>query len=416
MDGSPRLAVSLLLGCLVAGLGGCGSTAETKPQAAGGAQPATVQVATVSAKDVTLSTEWIASMDGYVNAKIQPHVSGYLIHQNYREGSFVHKGEVLFEIDPRPFQAALDQSKAQLAQAKSQQAQAKAQVLQAQAQLAKTEQDVTRDTPLAQAKAIAQSQLDNDLQAKAGAAAAVTAVQATVEADQSAVAAAQAALEQADLNLSFTKITSLVDGVAGLAQAQIGDLVQTSTVLTSVSQVDPIKVYFNISEQDYLQAEKPGMTKGGKASGTPLSNVPLTLVLSDGTVYPHPGKVLWTDRQIDTSTGTIRVAAAFANPGNILRPGEYGKVRASTESRHNALLVPQAGVTELQGNYQAAVVNHDNKIEIHPIQIGAQVDGDWIVTQGLAAGDRVVVGGLQHAMPGTPVNPVPAAATGAKEN
>jgi RND family efflux transporter MFP subunit len=398
----------LFIGFLVWSLGGCRSSADTIPQGSAAAPP-TVQVAVVEQRDVTLISEWIASMDGYVNARIQPHVSGYLIRQNYREGSFVRKGDVLFEIDPRPFQAALDQSRAQAAQAKSQLTQAQAQVVQAQAQLAKTEQDVVRDAPLAQAKAIAQSRLDDDIQARAGASAAVAAAQAAVAAGQSAVAAAVAAVEQAELNLSFTKLTSLVDGVAGLAQAQIGDLVETTTVLTSVSQVDPIKVYFSMSEQDYLHGQKPGIVRTVDTN-TPLARVPLTLVLSDGSTYPQTGKVLWTDRQIDTSTGTIRVAAAFPNPGNILRPGEYGKVRAMTESRSGALLVPQAGVTELQGNYQVAVVNQANKVEIHQVQVGAQVEGNWVVTKGVAAGDRVVVGGLQRATPGTTVNPIPASA------
>jgi RND family efflux transporter MFP subunit len=392
-----RPALALVTGLAVFGAGGCNSTADTRPKA--GPPPPTVQVAAVERRDVPLTTEWIGSMDGYVNAQIQPHVSGYLIRQNYREGSFVHKGDVLFEIDPRPFQAALNQSLGQLAQAKAQVAQTQAQVTQAQAQLAKALQDVVRDTPLAEAKAIAQSRLDDEVQARAGAVAAVTAAQAAVTAAQSGVTAAEAAVEQSELNMSFTKITSLVDGVAGIAQAQIGDLLATTTVLTSVSQLDPIKVYFPLSEQDYVRAQSPG---------TPLAGVSLTLLLSDGSTYPHPGKVLWTDRQIDTSTGTIRVAAAFPNPGNVLRPGEYGKVRAVTETRHDALLVPQAGVTELQGSYQVAVVNSDNKVEIRPVQVGAPVGGDWVVTKGVAFGDRVVVAGLQYAQPGATVTPVPA--------
>jgi membrane fusion protein (multidrug efflux system) len=427
------IAVSLTLaGSLAFGLSGCQS-AETKSPTV--SQAPAVQVATVERRDVSLTSEWIASMDGYVNAQIQPHVSGYLIRQNYREGSFVHQGDVLFEIDPRPFQVALDQSRAQLKQAQAQvtqtqaqmaQAQAQvmqtqAQVLQAQALLAKALQDVTRDTPLAEARAIAQSRLDDDLQAKAGATAAVAAAQAQAAASQSAVAAAQAtvsatqaavgaaqsAVEQAELNLSYTKISSLVDGISGIARAQIGDLVATTTVLTSVSQLDPIKAYFSISEQDYLRARKAG--PGTKlAPGTPLAGAALTLLLSDGSTYPHPGQVLWTDRQIDTSTGTIRVAAAFANPGNVLRPGEYGKIRAVTEDRHDALLVPQAGVTELQGSFHVAVVSKDNKVEIRPVKIGAPFEGNWIVTEGVAFGDRVVVGGLQYALPGATVNPVAA--------
>jgi RND family efflux transporter MFP subunit len=372
---------------LFIGLSGCRSDAQN-PQAAG--TPPTVQVAKVEQRDVSLTSEWIATMDGYVNAQIQSHVSGYLIRQGYREGSVVRKGELLFEIDPRPFQATLDQSQAQLAQAE-------AQVNQSQAQLAKATQDVARDTPLAEAKAIAQSQLDDDLQAKAGAAAAVAAA-------QSAVAAAKAAVEQAKLNLSFTRITSMVDGVAGIAQAQIGDLVATTTVLTSVSQVDPIKVYFPISEQDYLRAQRLRPTGLGGQS-PPLAGVPLTLVLADGSVYPHPGKVLWTDRQLDPSTGTIRVAAAFPNPGNILRPGEYGRVRAVTETRRHALLVPQAAVTELQGTFQTAVVGSDNKVRIQNLQMASQVGSDWVVTQGISLGDRVVVGGVQYARQGASVNP-----------
>lgn len=391
---SQSLRLDFLLLTLFASLGfsGCGSDAPKTSQA-GAPPPPTVQVATVQQRDVALTSEWIATMDGYVNSQIQPHVTGYLIKQNYREGSVVHKGELLFEIDPRPFQATLDQSKAQ-------EAQAQAQVVQSQAALAKAQQDLTRDTPLAEAKAIAQSEMDNDLQAKNGAAAAVAASQASV-------GAAKAAVEQAELNLAYTKIVSLVDGVAGIALAQVGDLVSPTTVLTSVSQVDPIKVYFPMGEQDYLKAQKIhiGTKSGGQV--LPLQGVPLTLLLADGSTYPSSGKVLWTDRQIDTSAGTIRVAAAFPNPSGVLRPGEYGRVRAVTENRHNAILVPQAGVTELQGTYQAAIVGTDNKVTIQNIQVGSQIGADWIVTQGVNAGDRVIVGGLQYARPGATVTPVP---------
>ena len=389
----PRSGLVLFVGAQLLALSGCGGNSQVNAQA--GAPPPTVQVAVVERRDVSLTSEWIATMDGFINAQIKPQVSGYLVRQSYREGSFVRKGDVMFEIDPRPFQAVLDQAQGQLAQNQ-------AQVIQAQAQLAKTAQDVARDTPLAQAKAIAQSQLDNDLQAKAGAEAAVVAARA-------AVTAAQAAVEQAQLNLSFTKIVSLVDGVAGIAQAQIGDLVSTSSVLTSVSQVDPIKVYFPMSEQDYLRAQKIGPHTASVQS-TPLKGVPLTLVLANGDIYPHTGEVLWTDRQLDPSTGTIRVAAAFPNPGNILRPGEYGRVRAVTEERRGALLVPQAAVTELQGGYQVAVVGSDNKVRIQNVQIGSQVGSDWIVNQGLELGDRVVVGGIQYARQGATVNPMLVAA------
>jgi membrane fusion protein (multidrug efflux system) len=395
LQGQPLRAGFLLFMVFpVVGLIGCGSDGKNNSQA--GAPPPTVQVAVVQQQDVSLTSEWIATMDGFVNSQIQSHVTGYLIRQNYREGSVVRKGELLFEIDPRPFQAALDQSRAQLAQAQ-------AQVVQAQAQLAKAEQDVNRDSPLAAAKAIAQSELDNDLQAKAGAAAAVAAAEAAVE-------AARAAVQQAQLNLSFTKITSLVDGVAGIAQAQIGDLVSPTTVLTSVSQVDPIKVYFPMSEQDYLRAQKTRIN-GKSGQVLPLEGVLLTLLLADGSTYPYPGKVLWTDRQVDPSTGTIRVAAAFPNKSGVLRPGQYGRVRAVTDTRHNAVLVPQAAVTELQGTFQTAVVSADNKVNIQNIQVGPQHGSDWIVTQGISAGDRVIVGGMQYARPGATVNPVPVSTT-----
>ena len=388
-----RYIISVVFFGLACSLIGCGG-AESTPHAA---FLPTVQVAPVDHRDVSLTTEWIASMDGFVNAQIQPHVSGYLIRQDYREGSIVHKGSVLFEIDPRPFQAALDQSEAQLAQAD-------AQIGQAQAQLAKATQDVARDTPLAEAKAIAQSQLDDDLQAKAGAAAAVTAAKA-------ATTAAKASVEQAQLNLSFTKITSLVDGVAGIAQAQIGDLVSTTTVLTSVSQIQPIKVYFSMSEQDYLKAQRGHAANRGRQV-LPLDGVPLTLLLSDGSIYPQTGRVLWTDRQVDSSTGTIRVAAAFPNNGNILRPGEYGRVRAVTEIRHNALIVPQAAITELQGTYEVALVNPDDTVKIQPVQVGPQTGSDWVITQGVGPSDRVVVGGMQYARPGAKVHPVATSAGG----
>jgi membrane fusion protein, multidrug efflux system len=382
-----RSSIFVFMGLATLSFIGCRGSVEGSP----GAAPApTVQVALVQQHDVPLTSEWIAALDGYVNAQIQPHVSGYLVRQNYREGSFVHKGDVLFEIDPRPFQATLDQNEGQLSQAQ-------AQITQAQAQLAKASQDVARDTPLAQAKAIAQSQLDDDVQAKNGAAAAVAAAEA-------ATAAAKAAVEQAQLNLSFTKITSLVDGIAGIAQAQIGDLVSTSTVLTSVSQVQPIKVYFNMSEQDYLRAQASRKAKDGGPSLV-LDGVPLTLLLADGSTYPHTGKVLWTDRQVDPSTGTLRVAAAFPNTDNILRPGQYGRIRAVTEVRHDALLVPQAAVTEIQGTFQVALVGPDNKVKLQAVQVGPQVGSQSIITQGVNVSDRVMVGGMQYARPGATVNP-----------
>jgi membrane fusion protein (multidrug efflux system) len=355
-----------------------------------GSQPLSVQVAPVVQKEVRLTSEWIAALDGYVNAQIEPRVSGYLIRQNYIEGSLVRKGDVLFEIDPRPFQVALDQGHAQLQQAL-------AQLAQARAQLGKALQDVTRDRPLAEATAIARSQLDNDIQAQAASEAAVAAAQAAVD-------AAQAAVEQEQLNLSFTKVTSLVTGIAGIAQRQISDLVSDTTVLVSVSQVDPIKVYFPITEQDYLRAH----AEDGAVPRHLLQGLPLELVLADGRTYPHTGHVLWTDRQVDPSTGTIRIAAAFPNPGNVLRPGQYGRVRAVTRVEPHALLVPQAAVTELQGTSRVALVNPDNRVTTRAVQTGATSAGDIIITEGLKVGDRVVVAGTQFARDGLSVNPTPA--------
>ena len=274
---------------------GCGRARSTAPPAP------EVRVAPVIQRDVPVYSEWVATLDGYVNAQIRPQVSGYIIKQDYKEGSLVRKGQVLFEIDPRPFKAALDRSKGDLAQA--------------QAQLGKSTLDVERDTPLAEAKAIPKSQLDNEIQAKLGA-------QATVE-------SGRAAVEQAELNLEFTKVTSLVDGIAGIAQVQIGNLVGPNSVLTSVSQVDPIKAYFPISEQEYLHAQQKTGASSSRHAISFFGNS-LELILADGSVYPQKGKILLADRQVDLNTGTIRIVAAFPNPGNILRPGQYGRERVET--------------------------------------------------------------------------------------
>ena len=275
-------------------------------------------------QDVPVHNEWVATLDGYVNAEIRPQVSGYIVSQNYKEGTAVRKGQVLFEIDPRPFQAALDHARGQLAQA--------------EAALAKSALDVERDTPLVAKKAVPKEKLDSEIQAKLAAAA--------------AVASAKAAVERAELDLEWTKVTSLVDGVAGIAQVQIGNLVGPNSHLTSVSQVNPIKVYFPVSEQEYLRATRLS------GSGQPMNLFDSSpeLILADGTAYPHTGRILWTDRQVDSSTGTIRLVAAFPNPGNKLRPGQYGRVRIQTGTRKQALLVPQSAVKEIQGGYQVAVV------------------------------------------------------------
>jgi len=337
--------------------------------------PPSVSVVPVTEKDVPIYGDWVATLDGYTNAQIQPQVSGYLIKQNYREGSLVHKGDVLFEIDPRPFQAVLDQAKGQLAQAN--------------AQLGLAAINVNRDTPVAKLHAIAQSQLDNDVQAKLSAEAAVQAAEATVE--------------QAQLNLGFTEVHSLIDGIAGIAQTQIGNLVSPTTVLTIVSKLDPIKVYFPISEQEYLRI-------ADNISGTvdllsSKNTVPLTLTLSNGDEYPRKGAIIFADRQVDPQTGTIRIVGEFPNPGNILRPGEFGRIRAVTDRRQNALLIPQRAVTELQGTYQVAVVGSDNKVSIRAVKVADRVGSMWVITQGLQAGERVVTEGIQEVGDGATVRP-----------
>lgn len=371
---SIRSAVLIvLLGCLFLLLGGCSDSTKAAPAA-----PApVVEVATVVQQDTPIYSEWVATLDGFVNAQIQPRVSGYLIRQNYQEGSVVRKGEVLFEIDPRPFKAALDQAKAELAQA--------------EAQLGRASLDVERDTPLAQARAIARSQLDTEIQAKLAA--------------QASVQAAKANVEQAALNLEFTKVTSLIRGIAGIAQVQIGNLVGPNSVLTSISQVDPIKVYFTVSEQEFMDFHRRFPTE--KSVQEQRRRIPLELVLADGRVYERSGAIYFADREVNPTTGSIRIAGVFANPNNLLRPGNYGRVRAAVNTRVGALLVPQRAVMELQGADQVAVVGNDNKVSIRPVKVGERIGSMRIITDGLAAGERVIVGGLQKVNDGAAVKPVP---------
>jgi membrane fusion protein (multidrug efflux system) len=339
--------------------------------------PMQVSVATVEQRDVHIYGDWVATLDGYVNAQIQPQVSGYLIKQDYREGSVVQEGQVLFEIDARPFQATLDQAEAQLAQA--------------QAQLGLVEINVKRDAPLAKARAIAQSQLDNDIQQQAG--------------QRAAVRSAEASVEQAQLNVGFTKVHSLVTGIAGQAQAQVGNLVSQSTTLTSVSQVNPIKVYFSISEQEYL-ALSSHVKAGGKADLLGSGNsVPLQLMLANGTIYPYKGQIVFVDRQIDAQTGTIRIAGKFPNPQNLLRPGQFGRIKAETEIRHNALLIPQRAMNELQGSYQVAVVDSNNTVQIRSVALGPQLGSELIITSGINPNERVVTEGVSNLKDGMKVSP-----------
>jgi RND family efflux transporter MFP subunit len=376
---APRLVSSLAL-CFGALLTlACREHAGAAAGATGAApQPQAVTVLTVEPESLPVTSEWVTSLDGFVNAQIRPQVAGYLIAKTYDEGAIVQKNQVLFEIDARPFRTALAQAEAALARA--------------QADLGRAERDKARDTPLAKERAIPQSQLDNDVQGELAARAAVKAAEATIEA--------------ARLNLSFTKVRSLIDGVAAIATAQMGDLVSPTSLLTTVSQLDPIKAYFSLSEQEYLRAAKQlnqATRQEPWQAGTSLK-----LFLADGSEYDKVGSFLAADRQIDPRTGTIRISAIFPNPDNILRPGLYGRVRAETSVLASALLVPQRAVTELQGSAQVRVVGADNKVSLRNVKLGARAGNRWVVESGIAAGDNVVLDGPQL-REGTLVTPTPLA-------
>jgi len=351
---------------------------DGKVRAAAPPPPPLVEVAPVIQKDVPVHGEWVGTLDGYVNAQIQPQVSGYLIRQDYHEGALVKKGQLLFEIDPRPFQALLDQANGQLAQA--------------EAQMANAELNVKRDIPEAEAHAIPQSQLETDTQSLRGA--------------KAAVETSRAAVEQAELNLGYTRVVSLIDGIAGINTVQVGNLVGPSTVLTAVSEVSPIKVYFPISEQEYLR-----MADGGGPGSvdfiTQASRIPLQLTLADGSTYPHAGKIIFADRQVNAQTGTIEIVGEFPNSRNSLRPGQYARVQAPTGNLNGGLLVPQAAVNQQQGTYQVTVVGADNRVQLHTVEVGPKVGALWVITSGLKPGERVVAVGAEKAREGDLVNPTP---------
>jgi len=339
-----------------------------------------VEVVDVVQKDVPIYSEWVGTTDGSVNAHIRAQVSGYLLKRPYVEGGFVKKDELLFELDPNKFKVALDQAQGDLAKA--------------QAQLMKTKLDVERDTPLAKQGAISQKELTDSVQA--------------YEAAKGDTAAAKAAVEQAKLNLGWTRITAPIDGVVGIAKAQIGDLIDANSELTSMSTLDPIRVYFPVSEQEYLgAAEMIRQRYKERKEGEAYGGVQLELILGGEKVYPHKGQFILVDRQVDVKTGTILVAAIFPNPNSLLRPGQFARVRAVTKTRENALLVPQRAVTELQGSYQVAVVTPDNKVDVRPVKVGPRTGNLWIIDQGLNQGERVVVEGLQKLKAGMTVNPKP---------
>ena len=378
----PLIAVALL------GAAACSkSTSAARP---GG--PPDVEVARVEQKDVPIYGEWIGTLDGMVNADVKAQVTGYLLAQAYKEGSFVKDGQVLFEIDPRPFQAALGQAEGQLAQAK-------AQLANAEAVQGRTQLDVDRYTPLVKEQAASQQDLDNAIQNN-------LAAKATVATAKAQIQAAEAAVQTARLNLEFTRLTSPIDGIAGVAQLQVGALVSPSSPpVTTVSTVDPIKVYFTVSEQEYLDWNRRFPTEASLDAAN--RRVRLELILADGTTYPREGTVYFADRQVNQSTGAIRIAGLFPNAGNFLRPGGYGRVRAATRIKRGALLVPQRAVTELQGSYQVAVVDSENKVGIRTVKVGDRVGSLWIIEEGLNPGERVVAEGVQKVRPGAQVNPKP---------
>jgi membrane fusion protein, multidrug efflux system len=352
-------------------LTGCG-----EEQTPGPAAPS-VEVAEVVVKDVPIVREWVGTTDGLVNAKINAQVQGYLIKQNYKEGSFVKKGQILFEIDPRSFQAALEQAKGQLAINEGQLYTAKA--------------NLEKIRPLAAVNAVSKKDLDDAIGREASA--------------QAAVQAGKAAVRKDEIDLSFTKITSPIDGIAGISKAQLGDLVGSpgGPELTTVSTVDPIKVFVPLSEQEYMRFRREAEARGNSES----KEDNLDLILADGRVFPHKGRVYFADRQVDERTGTIKVATLFPNPGNILRPGQFAKTRALIETQKGALLVPQRAVNELQGRFQVAVVDPDNKVDLRWVRVGERTGSLWVIDEGLKPGERVIVEGIQKVKAGMPVAPKP---------
>jgi len=443
-----KVLVSTIIGAVVVILAALIVAGRSSKAIQAAPRPLEVEVARVEQRDVPVYSEWIGTTDGMVNADIKAQVTGYLLRQDYKEGSFVRKGQLLFEIDPRPFQAALDQASGQVAQfqgqleqansqvtqAEAQVAQANSQILQSQAQLAqaqanqiKTQLDVNKYAPLAEQKAVTQQDLDNAVQANVVAKAQVEAARAGVETARAQLRAAnaqigtakaaiatakgqienaRATVRTAELNLGFTRIISPIDGIAGIAQAQVGNLISTTSApLTTVSTVDPIKVFFTLSEQQYLNFTRRNLIEAQR--GGSVAQIELELILADGASYPQRGSFFFADRQVDPKTGAIRLAGVFPNPGNVLRPGQYGRVRATTSTKTDALLVPQRAVSELQGSYQVAVVGGDNKIEMRAVKVGDRTGSMWIIEDGLKAGESVVVEGAQKIRPGAVVNPKP---------
>ena len=386
-DKQSRFLTALCSAIFLFLLAGC----EKKQEAS--TKPPEVKFVEVVQKDVPIVREWVATLDGFVNAQIRAQVKGLLVKQDYTNGALVSKGAPVFEIDPRPFQAVLDQSNANLAQAQ-------ANLDRAQATLGKTEADVARYTPLAKESAISQQELDDSIQANLGA-------KAQVEQAKAAIESARASVASAKLDLSFTKIVSPIDGIAGIATAQIGDYVNPQgDSLTIISTINPILANFTASEQEYLNATKQA-AGSGMSQEEILRKLEWKLRLADGTIYPQIGSFYALDRQVDVRTGAILVKLRFPNPGNVLRPGGFGTISTVVRIQKQALLVPQRAVSELQGGYLVAIIGNDNKVNIRPIKVGSKVDTSWIVDEGLKPGDRIVAEGFQKVREGMEVHPEP---------
>ena len=369
---SKRVYILILLGLLPL-VWGCHKKPPPPP-------PQEVEFVTANPTNVPIFEEWIGTLTGFVDAQIRAQVTGYLQTQNYREGGEVKKGQLMFQIDPRPFQAALDGANAKLAQDK--------------ALAHRTQLDVDRYTPLAKEDAVSQQELDTAVQANLSA-------EALVQSDEAAVTNAQ-------LNLGFTRIISPINGIAGTALAQIGDLVGPSgsaNVLTTVSTLDPIKAYFQVNEQSYLTFWRRFIGNGN------TNDFPLQLILSDSSTFPKKGRFYYADRQVNINTGTLQIWGLFPNPDFVLRPGQYGRVRAQTHVITNALMVPQRAVAELQGGYQVFIIGETNQIHAQSVKVGDQTGQGWIIKEGLKAGDRVVVEGTQKAKEGMVVTPKPYSGT-----
>jgi membrane fusion protein (multidrug efflux system) len=374
MSGSRRSAFLIAIAAVAVGASAC----QKQPPAA--PPIAEVVVAEVAQRDVPIFSEWVGTTDGFVNAQVRPRVQGYLVRQTYSDGAAVKAGDLLFEIEDREYRAALDEARGNLGRQ--------------QAALKKYELDVARYTPLQAKGAVSKEELDDAIQARRGA--------------KAQVDAAAAAVETAQLNLGWTRVYAPVDGVAGIARVQVGDLVTSATLLTTISQLDPIKVTFPISEREYLRFAK--QIQEHQQTGRGADEPEVQMILANGETYPRAGRFHVANREIEVETGTIRVQALFPNPDSILRPGLYAKVRAASETKRGALVVPQRAIVETQGQYQAAVVGDGNKVAFRSVKPAEQVDGLWIIDQGLTAKERVITEGLQKVRDGMVVKPTDAPA------